>query len=102
MNGGFSVRDRNLMIELSKFKNKIGDDKIIGYDNDIFYEDVYFTNLIRENYSNLLPNIKACNEFAIESEGDYTKAIGIHGTDKYYANSDFYKKVFKYLEDKKK
>ena len=102
MNGGFSVRDRSLMIELSKYKNKIKNNKTIGYDDGIFYEDVYFTNLIRENYPSLLPNIKECDEFAIETEGDYTKAIGIHGTDKYYAKPEFYKKVFQYLKKNKK
>ena len=99
MNGGFSVRDKSLMLELSKFKIK---NKNIGFVEGIFYEDVYFTNLIRENYPSLLPNIKECDEFAIETEGDYTKAIGIHGTDKYYAKPEFYKKVFQYLKKNKK
>lgn len=32
-----------------------------------------------------LPTIEACNGFAIESTGDPATAIGLHGTDKYYA-----------------
>ena len=101
MNGGFSVRDRSLMLELSKFKKK-NTYKDLGFVNGIFLEDAYFCSLIRKNYPILLPSITECDEFAIESWGDYTKAIGIHGTDKYYAKPEFYKKVFQYLNNTKK
>jgi hypothetical protein len=102
MNGGFSVRDKSLMLELCKFKISDKNNKDKGCVKGIFYEDVYFTNLIRENYPKSLPSLKECDEFAIESFGDYTKAIGIHGTDKYYAKPEFYKKIFQYLNNNKK
>ena len=92
--GGFSIRNKQLMIELSSLREKFIEQNL---DKKIV-EDIYFTNLIRQNYPNLFPGIKECDEFAVESWGDYKKAIGIHGTDKYYARSNFYKKVFNYLE----
>ena len=95
--GGFSVRDKQLMIELSSFRGKFIEQNI---DMEIV-EDIYFTKLIRQNYPNLCPSIKECDEFAIESWGDYKKAIGIHGTDKYYARTNFYKEIFNYLELKR-
>ena len=95
--GGFSIRDKQLMIELSSFRKKFIEKNL---DMKIV-EDIYFTKLIRQNYPNLFPSIKECDEFAIESWGDYKKAIGIHGTDKYYVRTDFYKEIFNYLELKK-
>ena len=92
--GGFSIRNKQLMIELSSLREKFIEQNL---DKKIV-EDIYFTNLIRQNYPNLFPAIKECDEFAIESWGDYKKAIGIHGTDKYYAKPNFYKEVFNYLE----
>ena len=92
--GGFSIRNKQLMIELSSLREKFIEQNL---DKKIV-KDIYFTNLIRQNYPNLFPAIKECDEFAIESWGDYKKAIGIHGTDKYYAKPNFYKEVFNYLE----
>ena len=31
-----------------------------------------------------LPNIFECNDFSIETLGNFDNVIGIHGTDKYY------------------
>ena len=92
----------SIITELCKFKISDKNNKDKGCVKGIFYEDVYFTNLIRENYPKSLPSLKECDEFAIESFGDYTKAIGIHGTDKYYAKPEFYKKIFQYLNNNKK
>ena len=46
--------------------------------------------------------MEECDKFAIESWGDYTKAIGIHGTDKYYTKPNFFKEVFEYIYRKNK
>ena len=87
------------MIELSKLRKK---HKNLGFVNGIFLEDVYFSKLIRKNYKDLFPSMEECDKFAIESWGDYTKAIGIHGTDKYYTKPNFFKEVFEYIDRKNK
>ena len=83
INGGFSLRNKNLMIELSQ--NKIINSPI---------EDYFFTEQIRKNYPELMPSIEDCNNFAIESIGNKLTAKGIHGTDKYYMTREEYKKIF--------
>ena len=75
MNGGFSLRNRNLMLDLCKYKK--------DFDQNIV-EDIFFTKLIRQHYPKLLPKMSECNDFAIESFGNPEKAVGLHGTDKYY------------------
>ena len=85
---------RNLK-KIKRFK------KIIYFSTMQVYGKINSGDLIRENYPKLLPSLKECDEFAIESFGDYTKAIGIHGTDKYYAKPKFYKEVFQYLNNRK-
>lgn len=49
-------------------------------------EDVAFTRVMRR-HSFALPAIGECNSFAIESIGHPAAAVGMHGTDKYYAPS---------------
>ena len=46
-------------------------------------EDVAFCNVMRRHSFNL-PTVKECMNFAIESFGDPSTVIGIHGTDKGY------------------
>ena len=87
MNGGFSLRKKDLMIELCNKKKEIN-----------VNEDIYFSNLIRSNYPELMPSMQECNNFAIETWGNPNTAIGIHGTDKYYCSSELIIKVFKSLE----
>ena len=81
MNGGLSLRKKQLMIEICKFKKK--DEKVI--------EDIFFTNFIRSNYPELMPSYNECMDFAIESYGNTDKVIGLHGADKYYCNTDLIK-----------
>lgn len=46
-------------------------------------EDVVFTQLLREQGARL-PTIEQCMNFAVESFGNPSRVIGIHGSDKYY------------------
>ena len=87
INGGFSFRNKKLMIELSK--NKIINSHI---------EDYFFTEQLRKYYPELMPNIQDCNNFAIESTGNKLLAKGIHGTDKYYTSSRFYNELFNIID----
>jgi len=88
MNGGFSFRDKKLMLELCK--NEIITSKI---------EDIFFTEQIRKFYPELMPSMNECNDFAIESAGNKFKAKGIHGTDKYYYSYDNFKELFNILKN---
>ncbi len=87
INGGFSFRNKNLMKELCT--NKIITSNI---------EDIFYTEQIRNHYPELMPTIKECNDFAIESTGNKLTAKGIHGTDKYYRSFNGYKEIFDTLE----
>ena len=87
INGGFSFRDKNLMKELCN--NKVITSNI---------EDIFYTEQIRNHYPELMPSIKECNNFAIESTGNKLTAKGIHGTDKYYRSFHGYKEIFDTLE----
>ncbi len=87
MNGGFSLRNKDLMLELCT--NKPITSKV---------EDIFFTEQIRKYYPELMPSLKECNNFAIESIGNKLTAKGLHGTDKYYRTFDGYKEIFDTLE----
>ena len=87
INGGFSLRDKKLMMELCT-------NKIINSD----IEDLFYTEQIRQHYPELMPSIQECNNFAIESIGNKLTAKGIHGTDKYYKTFNGYKEIFDTLE----
>ena len=86
INGGFSLRNKNLMLELCE--NKVITSEI---------EDIFYTEQIRKFYPELLPQLNDCHNFAIESYGNKLVAKGIHGTDKYYMTNDNYKEIFEYL-----
>lgn len=87
INGGFSLRNTKLMMELCT--NKIINSSV---------EDLFYTEQIRKHYPELIPSIQECNNFAIESIGNKLTAKGIHGTDKYYRTFSGYKEIFDTLE----
>lgn len=47
-------------------------------------EDVAFCGVMRRHPEFQLPDMAECMAFAIESFGDPSRVVGIHGTDKYY------------------
>lgn len=77
MNGGLSLRRRSAMLRA------IGE---LDGRPDLREEpeDMAFCELMRHG-GYRLPSMRACDEYAIESQGDPDKAIGMHGTDKHYA-----------------
>ena len=76
INGGLSLR------RVSAFK------KAISYLTDAdraLPEDVAFCNVMRRVPGEFrMPSIRECTKFAIESFGDPSRVIGMHGTDKGY------------------
>lgn len=80
MNGGLSVRRRSAM---TRAVDLIRDHHPRLLDEP---EDVAFCRVMRAHASEFsLPGLEECMAFAIESTGDPATAIGLHGTDKYYA-----------------
>ena len=79
MNGGLSLRRRSAMLRALDLMRPPSTEP----------EDIAFCRCMR-THSTLftLPTLEDCMKFAIESLGDPTTAIGMHGTDKYYAHSD--------------
>lgn len=55
-------------------------------------EDVAFTEIMRKSSMFKIPSMEECLDFGIESIGNIKKAVGLHGTDKYYMQS--YEKLF--------
>ena len=84
MNGGLSLRKKSAML-------KICSEILNG--NEADPEDVVFTNAIRMHKMGI-PTIADCNSFAIESFGNISTAIGVHGTDKNYLNNDKVSAIF--------
>lgn len=78
MNGGLSLRRRSAMARAVSLMHASRRDLL---DRP---EDVALCLLMRA-HNFCLPDMKACFQFAIESVGDPTTAIGLHGTDKRYA-----------------
>lgn len=76
MNGGLSLRRRSAMLRAVRSLTPDARRKP---------EDVAFTETMRASGDFVLPGMEECNEFAIESIGNPDTAIGMHGTDKYYA-----------------
>lgn len=77
MNGGLSLRRRSAMLlACNLLRGQRCDEP----------EDVALCALMRRHPDKFdLPSMAACNDFAIESMGNPSKAVGLHGTDKYYA-----------------
>lgn len=79
MNGGLSLRRRSAMlraVELIHTKHP----RLLDLP-----EDVALCKVMRATGTFALPPMDVCNEFAIESMGDPRTAVGMHGTDKFYA-----------------
>mgnify|MGYP001429600313 FL=1 len=90
INGGLSMRKKNVMIEICKkltIEEKNGD----------IAEDIIFTDKIRNNKKYKFPLYDDCMNFSIESFGNIDNVLGIHGTDKYYIDKniklDFLNKI---------
>lgn len=77
INGGLSLR------RVSAFARAAA--KLTDADRQL-PEDVAYCQVMRRYPSEfVLPSMAECMHFAIESFGDPSAAVGIHGTDKYYA-----------------
>jgi hypothetical protein len=92
INGGLSMRNKKIMIEICKHLN-------IQEKSGNIPEDIIFTEKIRNNKDYKLPSFKDCMNFSIESFGNIDNVLGIHGTDKYYMDQNiklnFIKKFLK-------
>lgn len=77
INGGLSLR------KVSAFRKAVS---MLTDEDRSKPEDVAFCDLMRLHPETFdLPTLEECLRFAIESFGNPTTAVGIHGTDKYYA-----------------
>ena len=83
MNGGLSLRNKTSMVMACQMFTEEERKKP---------EDVAFTECMRRNPMFVLPGMKECNDFGLESMGNHETIVGIHGTDKYY--TDIYEKLF--------
>lgn len=72
MNGGLSIRDRNMMLRCIR-ANLVTDS----------IEDMFFTKSLRLLNANL-PSFKEAVSFSVESFYDNVLPFGVHGTDKNY------------------
>ena len=88
MNGGLSLRKRSVML-------KICSTLLQGNENQP--EDVVFSNIIRKHRLGM-PSMDDCNSFAIESFGDISSVVGIHGTDKGYLSSNRIDEIFEAID----
>lgn len=77
LNGGLSMRKRDVMIEICENLNS--EEK-----NGSIPEDIIFTQKTRLNNLYKFPTPEDCINFSIESIGNIDNVLGIHGTDKYY------------------
>jgi len=78
INGGLSLRRTQAMLEAIDAMTP--EEKTLP-------EDVAFTMCLRRLGAKL-PSMDECDVFAIESHGDATMCVGIHGTDKYYCSDE--------------
>ena len=77
INGGLSLRKRNVMIDIC---NHLSPQEKSGF----IAEDIVFSKKIKENTKYSCPTLEDCLNFSIESVGNLRNVLGIHGTDKYY------------------
>ena len=95
INGGLSLRKRNVMIDIC---NNLS----IQEKSGSIAEDIIFSKKIKNNIKYSCPSLDDCHNFSIESLGRLNNVLGIHGTDKYYIHPlikhDF---AVKYLKNKK-
>lgn len=79
INGGLSLRRKSAMKRAIDLMNAEHPDLLK------LPEDEAFSAVMRAHPDKFaLPTREECNDFAIESWGNPAKAVGIHGTDKYY------------------
>lgn len=79
MNGGLSLRRRSAMLRAIDMLQKHP-----RLHNEP--EDVAVCEVMRAHPREFtVPSLEECDAFAIESRGDPNTAVGMHGTDKYYA-----------------
>lgn len=77
INGGLSLRRRSAMLLACQLMTP----DLAGKP-----EDVALCALMRRHPARFdLPSFEECMDFAIETAGNPSKAVGLHGTDKYYA-----------------
>jgi len=77
INGGLSLR------RVSAFARAVA---LLTDEDRALPEDVAFCRVMRRHPADFaLPSVSECMTFAIESFGDPSSVVGIHGTDKYYA-----------------
>jgi hypothetical protein len=79
INGGFSVRRVAAMLDV--LPKMTEEEKNMP-------EDMAFTRAMRRLGGYVLPTVEQSNAFAIETIGNPDTAIAIHGTDKYYCDTD--------------
>lgn len=79
MNGGLSLRRRSAMRRAIRAIRTTRPDLL---DEP---EDVALCAIMRASGDFTLPSYDTCDDFAIESTGNPDTAVGMHGTDKYYA-----------------
>lgn len=77
MNGGLSIRNKNVMIQIC---DNLSDEQKTGN----IAEDIIFSNIIAKNSKYKSPSANDCLDFSIETIGNIDKVLGIHGTDKFY------------------
>lgn len=81
MNGGLSLRRRSAMLRAIDLL--AGDSQAAQLP-----EDVAYCRCMRAHPGQFtIPSMRECLEFAIETYGNPLTAVGMHGTDKYYAPS---------------
>lgn len=95
MNGGLSVRRRSAMVRaIDLLARRL---ELLHLSDKP--EDVAFCEIMRAHPSDFcLPSMRECMEFAIESVGDPRTAVGMHGTDKYYAPPELVTELLQLLK----
>jgi hypothetical protein len=90
VNGGLSYRFRPAMTRACL------EMKLKGYNREMS-EDILFTDVLRKNGGRYrFPTLRHCNEFSIESFGNVSTCIGVHGTDKYYVGKETKNQLVQY------
>jgi len=85
MNGGLSLRCVDAVLRALE---------LMPVTPKIQPEDIVMCNTMRAHAEKFrVPTMQDCDEFAIESQGDPTCVIGLHGTDKHYAPQALIKKI---------
>lgn len=83
VNGGLSYRFKPAMIKACR------EMEAKEYNREIS-EDILFTDVLRRGSGGeyRFPTMRHCNDFSIESFGNVSTCVGVHGTDKYYLDEE--------------